>query len=196
MASIKKSFDIKLWSMSIGISIFFILAVLYLYPEVDTGEEGILEISQSIFIAFSMMGFAYHAFISKEIEAKLASFGLSLLSLTFLLRELDVEKLDIPYFLIILGSGLGRNLLLGSLWIILLILTLKYISVEKKKIVAFLFSTSGQLLMFSALLLVLGVMMDKNVFSLQLMTTRFYEELLELLAYCFLFFVSILKIKQ
>ncbi|WP_373033508.1 hypothetical protein [Sulfurovum sp.] len=196
MASIKKSFDIKLWSMSIGISIFFILAVLYLYPEVDTGEEGILEISQSIFIAFSMIGFAYHAFISKEIEAKLASFGLSLLSLTFLLRELDVEKLDIPYFLIILGSGLGRNLLLGSLWIILLILTLKYISVEKKKIVAFLFSTSGQLLMFSALLLVLGVMMDKNVFSLQLMTTRFYEELLELLAYCFLFFVSILKIKQ
>jgi len=197
VASIKKSLDSKLWSISIGISIFFILTVLYLYPEVDTGEEGILEISQSIFIAFSMIGFAYHAFISKEIEAKLASFGLSLLSLTFLVRELDVEKFDIPSFLIILlGSGLWRNLLLGSLWIILLVLTFKYISVEKKKIVAFLFSTYGQLLMFSALMLVLGVMMDKNVFSLELLTTRFYEELLELLGYCFLFFASILKIKQ
>ena len=196
LASIKKSLDSKLWSMSIGISVFFILTVLFLYPEIDTGEEGIIEITQSIFLAFSMIGFAYHAFISKEIEAKLASFGLSLLSLTFFLREVDVEKLDIPSILIMLGSGLGRNLLLGSLWIILLVLTFKYISVEKKRIEAFLFSTYGQLLMFSALMLVLGAMMDKNVFSLELLTTRFYEELFELLGYCFLFFASILKIKQ
>lgn len=196
MASIKKSLDSKLWSMSIGISIFFILTVLYLYPEIDTSEDGIVEITQSVFLAFSMIGFAYHAFIGKEIEAKLASFGLSLLSLTFFLREVDVEKFDIPSFLIMLGSGSGRNLLLVSLWIILLVFTFKYISVEKEKIVAFLFSIYGQLLMFSAVMLVLGAMMDKNVFSLQLLTTRFYEELLELLGYCFLFFVSILKIKQ
>jgi len=45
-----------------------------------------------------MILFAYHALMIKEIEAKLASFGLSLLSLTFLLRELDVEKFDIPFF--------------------------------------------------------------------------------------------------
>ncbi len=195
MASIK-SLNSKLWSMSIGISVFFILTVLFLYPEIDTNEDGIVEVIQSIFIAFVMMIFTYDAIKSKEIEAKLASFGLSLLSLTFLLRELDMEKFDIPSFLIMLGSGVGRNLLLGSLWIILLISTLKYISFEKKKIEAFLFSTYGQLLMFSALMLVLGAMMDKNVFSLQHLTARFYEELLELLGYFFLFFASILRIKQ
>lgn len=196
LVSVKTSLDSKLWSMSIGISIFFILIVIYLYPDIDINEDGTVEITQAVFIAFSIIGFAYHALASKEIEEKLASFGLSLLSLTFLLRELNVEKYDIPLFLIMLGSGSGRKILLVSLWIILLILTFKYISVEKKKIEAFLFSTCGQLLMISALMLVLGAMMDKNVFSLQSLTSRFYEELLELLGYCFLFFASILKIKQ
>ena len=196
MINIKRSLDSKLWGINTGISIFFILTVLFLYPEIDTNEDGIVESIQSFFIAFAMILFAYHALMIKEIEAKLASFGLALLSLTFLLRELDVEKLDIPSFFIILGSGVGRNLLLGVLWIILLVLTLKYKIVEKKKVVAFLFSTYGQLLMFSALMLVLGAMMDKNIFSLQNLTTRFYEELLELLGYCYLFFASILRIKR
>jgi hypothetical protein len=185
-----------LWGTNIGISIFFILSVLFLYPEINTEEDGTVEAAQSIFIALAMVVFAYHAFISKEIKSKLASFGFSLLSLTFLLRELDVEKLDIPSFLIMLGSGTGRNLLLGSLWIILLILTFKYKSVEKNKIVSFLFSIPGQVLMFSALMLVLGAMMDKNIFSLQNLTTRFYEELLELLAYIYLFVAAILRVKQ
>jgi hypothetical protein len=161
-----KRLDSKLWGINIGISIFFILSVLFLYPEIDTDEDG------------------------------LASFGFSLLSLTFLLRELDVEKFDLPSFIIMLGSGAGRNLLLGSLWIILLVFIFKYKSVDKNKIVSFLFSMPGQMLMFSALMLVLGAMMDKNVFSLQHLTTRFYEELLELLGYFYLFSASVLRIKQ
>jgi len=196
MIKMEKRLDSKLWGINIGISIFFILSVLFLYPEINTEEDGIVETVQSIFIVLAMALFTYHAFISKEIKAKLASFGLSLLSLTFLLRELDVEKFDLPSFIIMLGSGAGRNLLLGSLWIILLLFTFKYKSVEKNKIVSFLFSVPGQILMFSALMLVLGAMMDKNIFSLQNLTTRFYEELLELLGYCYLFSASLLRIKQ
>jgi len=169
--------------------------MIFTYIREKSDKDGIVEAAQSIFIALAIAVFAYHAFISKEIKSKLVSFGFSLLSLTFLLRELDVEKLDIPSFLIMLGSGTGRNLLLGSLWIILLIWTFKYKSVEKNKIVSFLFSIPGQMLMFSSLMLVLGAMMDKNIFSLQNSTTRFYEELLELLGYAYLFFASMFRIK-
>ena len=196
MIKMLKRLDSKLLGINIGISIFFILSVLFLYPEIDTDENGIVEASQSIFITLSMILFAYHALMVKEIAAKLASFGLSLLSLTFLLRELDVEKFDLPSFIIMIGSGTGRNLFLGSLWIILLVFTFKYKSIEKNKVVSFLFSTYGQFLMFSALMLLLGMMMDKNIFSLQNLTTRFYEELLELLGYCYLFSASVLRIKK
>jgi len=191
-----RSLDSKLLGMNILISIFFILSVLVLYPEIDTDEDGLIESAQSLFIAFSMISFLYHAVRVKEIDPKLASFGLSLLSLTFLLRELDVETFDLPYYLIALGSGTGRNILLVSLWLILLGLTLKYNTIEKKKIVTFLFTSYGQMLMLSALMLVLGAMMDKNVFSLQNEVTRFYEELLELLGYVYLFFASILRLKK
>lgn len=196
MINIMKNLDPKLWSMNIGISIFVILTILFLYPQIDTREDSIVESTQAILITLGMIVFAYHAFRSKERESKLVSFGLSLLALTFLLRELNVETFDIPSFLIMIGSGSGRNLLLVSLWIILLILTFKDKNFEKNKVVTFLNSTQGQLLMFSALMLVLGSMMDKNVFSLQYVVTNFYEELLELLGYVYLFFASILRFKR
>lgn len=192
----EKSLDSKLFGINILISIFFILSVLFLYPEIDTEEDGLIEWLQSLFIAFSMILFFYHAFRVKEIGSKLASFGLSLLSLTFLLRELDVETLDIPYYFIVLGSGTGRNILLISLWLILVALTLKYKTIEKEKVLTFLFTSYGQILMLSAFMLVLGAMMDKNIFSLQNEVTRFFEELLELLGYVYLFFASILRVKR
>ena len=196
MINIIKNLDRKLWIMNIGISIFSILTVLFLYPQIDTKENGIVETAQAILIVFAMLVFAYHAFIIKAREAKLVSLGLSLLCLTFLLRELNVETFDIPSFLILIGSGLGRNLFLVSLWVILLILAFKNRNFEKNDVVTFLNSTQGQLLMFSALMLVLGSLMDKNVFSLQYSTTNFYEELLELLGYVYLFLASILRIKR
>ena len=191
-----RSLDSKLLGINILISIFFILSVLFLYPEIDTDEDGLIESVQSLFIAFSMILFLYHGFRVKEIGSKLASFGLSLLSLTFLLRELDVETFDIPFYLIALGSGSGRNILLVSLWLILLGLALRYKTIEKKKFFSFLFTSYGQILMLSALMLVLGAMMDKNIFSLENEVTRFYEELLELLGYVYLFSASILRLKK
>lgn len=196
MTIYERTLNGKLLGFNILMSIFFILSILFLYPEIDTDEDGIVEYTQSIFITFSMILFAYHAFKSKKIGEILASFALSLLSLTFLLRELDVEMFDIPSFLIILGSGAGRNILLVSLWVILLGFALKYNTLNKRGVITFLFTTCGQILMLSAFMLILGAMMDKNIFSLQNEVTRFFEELLELLGYIYLFVASILRIRD
>lgn len=196
MLEIMKKLDYKLWGINIGIGIFFILTILFLYPDIDTDEDGIVEILQSVFITIAIVIFAYRAISSTDVNEKLTGFGLSLLSLSFLLRELDVEKFDIPSFFIWLGSGTGRGLFLGTLWIILIFLMYKYKNFQKIKMISFLTSTQGQLLMFAALMLIFGAFMDKNVFSLENLTTRFYEELFELLGYVYLAFSAIFKVKH
>jgi len=195
MTDIIKILDRKLFGINVAISSLFVIGVLFLYPEIDTNEDGIVESTQSLFIGLSMFIFAYHAFSVQDIHTKLASFAFLLLSLTFLLRELDVETFDIPSVFILLGSGAGRNILLISLWIVLLVLTFKYKGFSKNKVVQLLLSIQGQILMFSAFMLVLGAMMDRNVFSLEHLMTRFYEELFELLGYVYLSFSAFIRVK-
>jgi hypothetical protein len=53
-------------------------------------------------------------------ELKLFSAGLVLLSLNMILRELDVEDMNVPAWVIWIGSGTGRDLLLTAAWLGLL----------------------------------------------------------------------------
>lgn len=46
----------------------------------------------------------------------------ALLCFSFILRELDVEKFDLPEIIILLGHGIGRNILLIGLWLLLAVL--------------------------------------------------------------------------
>jgi len=186
----------KLWRLSLGVNTLFIVFILLFFPDVDTSEEGILEIMQAFFIAVSMVIYAFCAFFDRAIGTRLTSLTLSLLSLSFLLRELDVGKYDIPSIFILLGSGIGKNVLTGLLWIFLFIVLFKLRKKFWQSNNGFLSSKQGQLLMISALMLLLGALMDKNIFSLETDTTRFYEELLELLGYVYLFTVSIFRLKN
>lgn len=187
-----KRLDQKFWGTHSLISVFMIVSIILFYPDIDTDENGLVEWLQSAFIALSFFTFLLGIYLNQGIKERLISSGFSLLSLSFLLRELDVEKFDLPIFLITLGSGSGRNIFLGLLWIILFGLIYKYREHFTKEAVAkFLFSGTGQLLMFAALMLILGAMMDKNVLKLDHLTTRFYEELLELLGYIYYFGASV-----
>ena len=186
-----KRLDHKFWGIHSVLSLLIVVLFIIFYPEVDTDENGLLEWLQSGFIALSFFIFSFNTFVSQSIKKRIISFGLALLSLTFLLRELDIEKFDLPLVLITLGSGSGRNILLGTLWVVLFALLYKYKRYfDKSAIETFLFSRVGQLLMFSATMLILGAMMDKNIFSLETLTTRFYEEVLELLGYVYLSIAS------
>ena len=186
----------KIWILSLGINTLFIISILLFFPNVDTGEKGILEMTQALLIAVSMVIYVLCAFFDRNIGTRLTSLALSLLSFSFLLRELDVEEYDIPSIFILLGSGTGKHVLIGVLWIILLIVLFKFKQAFWHSNYDFLSSKQGQLLIVSALMLILGSFMDKNILSLNIDTTQFYEEIFELLGYVYLLLSSLLKLKD
>ena len=77
------------------------------------GENGLLENIQAILLALGTFLFLappqYNAYSSLR-------YALALLCFSFLLRELDVEQMDIPVILQALGSGRGKRVLLLLLW--------------------------------------------------------------------------------
>lgn len=87
-------------------------AVMLLDDPSVYAENNLLESTQALTLALALV-FLVPVFDSVRNDRLIAVF-MSLLSLGFILRELDVEQFDLPNILILLGSGKGRNLLLGT----------------------------------------------------------------------------------
>ena len=77
-----------------------------------------------------------------------------LLCLSFILREVDVEDLAVPYWVIFCGSGTGRNILMALGWLALGILTIKSRRAVKELIKPIIQSRVTIFLVISGLLLV------------------------------------------
>lgn len=82
------------------------------------GEHGLVENLQASVLIVAMMLFLLRAIESTKRASLLFALGGSLFSLSCALREVDVEHLNLPSVLIFLGSGIGRDVVLGSLWVI------------------------------------------------------------------------------
>lgn len=189
--------NIKLWALLLALCVLFMSFVYWIFPDIDTREHGIVETVQAFFIFISMIMYALSFFSNKEAGDKIVALLLSLLSLSFLLREVDVEKLDICFFFILAGSGIGRNIFLSLLWFIIFLYILKFREVFWNSMKKLLSSSEGQVLMFSALMLIFGELMDKNIFSINSLKIQvFYEELFELVGYIYLSFASFLRYKN
>jgi hypothetical protein len=57
-------------------------------------------------------------------------------------------------------------------------------------------SYQGQLLIYTAVLLIFSQLMDKNIFHMHNYTHRFYEEIFELLSYAYFVVIAVLRIKK
>lgn len=113
----------------------------------------------------------------------------ALLSLSFILRELDVEKLDVPQIIALLfGHGYGRNTLLIGLWLVVVYCFVKHHRHYKRIALALLSQRSGVLAITGGLMLVLGSLFDDRVFNVDLY--QFYEELSEMNGYFLLLLSS------
>jgi hypothetical protein len=146
------------------------------------GENGPLETLQAILLATSSLIFISSAVIDKAAN-KLILAGCSLLCLTFTLRELDAEKLDLPLALKIVTSGVGRNVIISLAFMALFILTARRFSFYCKAAVQFLRSKPGILLLLGGLFLLAGDLFEK---SESLPHHVYFEEISELFSYCLL----------
>ena len=76
-------------------------------------ENNLLENTQAFVLMFVFFLYLLPLFDPLRGDKLIAVF-FAILTLAFLLRELDIEKFDLPKILILLGSGNGRNILLAS----------------------------------------------------------------------------------
>jgi len=141
-------------------------------------ENGPLENLQAFLLAISCILFLVPVVMQKNSEKLLLTFC-SLLCYGFVLRELDVERFDVPEVVKFIGSGIGRNISLIVGFTIIVIYAGFRFSYYKRAGILFLKSRPGILLMAGGLLLVIGDLFEKRHF----IHHAFFEELFELSGY-------------
>ena len=143
-------------------------------------ENGILETLQAVLLALSCLIFLATATWEKG-TGRLVVLFCALLCYGFVLREVDVETLDIPDLLILLGSGTGRNASL-AVGLILLCLGALFAGFRAQLRLGLDFARSrAGLLLLSGL----GFLLLSDVFEKQVLGSVphhvFFEEMSELL---------------
>ena len=113
---------------------------------------------------------------------KLIAVFFAILTLAFLLREVDIEKFDLPKILILLGSGNGRNILLALGFLSTLGFALFKFRYYLDLARCFLRNRTGFATLVAGLFLIVGDMFEKIDVPYHVL----YEESLELLGYSFL----------
>jgi hypothetical protein len=147
-------------------------------------EHGLLENLQAAVLLFSTAAFLIRLPITTAKNAKLFFSGGALFCLTCALREMDVEELNVHPWLIFLGSGLGRDLFIGSLWIAFVAKLLPAREQVWHYSLAVLRTSAGGLLVLAGVLVVAGALFDKGLLSTA--NSLFWEETLELFGYALL----------
>jgi hypothetical protein len=143
-------------------------------------ENELLENIQIILLAISCIVFLIPMALEKKPE-KLILLFCSLLCYSFILRELDIEKLDVHAILKFFGSGIGRNTTLAVAFIALFSYAAFRFRYYTNVSVSFLRSKSGILLMLGGLFLIVGDVFEKLS---SIIHHVFWEEIFELGGYC------------
>lgn len=171
--------------LAILVSVFFLdLVLFYLIPAqlLSAEENGFLENMQVAFLTLGMLGFLFNCFANNL--KSFAFFG-ALICISFILREIDVELLDIASIIKTLGSGLGRNILMATLFIISITLILRG-NVNDDLNVLFK-SNFIIVIIFAGLFLISSWIFDQKI--IQTASNLLIEEISEVNAY-FLIFIS------
>ena len=120
-----------------------------------------------------------HTALDRVRQDKIISIVLSIALFGILLREIDIEDFNIPMWIIVIGSGAGRTLLLSIMLApVLLFIVVKYqqyYGLVKK----YFLSQVGLSLILSFCLLLIGSMFEHEY----LLSRTLIEESFELIAY-------------
>lgn len=102
------------------LNIFLIYSVLFCGKTFLYEENNLIENMQAILFAGSFILLAVLGFGRSGVERVIVLF-LSVICLTCFLREVDVERFSLPKIIVLLGSGMGRNLMLAAMFVLLFI---------------------------------------------------------------------------
>jgi hypothetical protein len=161
------------------------LLLLWSVWQVDPGvssEGRLMENLQACALFISLVLAIISFTVFRKTVPPYVSGGLAVLFLTLFLRELDVKNIELPEILVALGSGLGKRLLLGLLWMVAVLAAVNNRWRLKTDILACLRSPSGHYLLAGAVFYLAGDIMDKKLLPLARPVSLFWEEAFECLA--------------
>lgn len=185
----------KLLSFLILGSIFILnlisaYSVFILNDKSSYAENGVIENLQAVVLAISCITFLVLG-LREKAPAKLILLFCTLLCYSFLLRELDVERLNVHEAFKVIGSGIGRNITLVIGFTAMAFFAASKFNLYKKAGIQFIKSKPGVLLLSAGMFLIIGDVFEK---SRTVIHHVFFEESFELLGYC-LILISALAVK-
>ncbi len=176
---IKTSTSVAYFAIALVILVAFVRAVFF----GDVGvydENSLLENTQAVTLFLAFLMFLAPIPNPQRRDRLLAAF-FAMLALGFILRELDVEKLNVPAVLVALGSGDGRNSLLALGFSCILVIALFNFRYYLNLAACFLQARVGITAMLAGIFLVLGDMFE----DIHVAHNMLFEESLELVGYAF-----------
>ncbi len=156
-------------------------------------ENGLMENIQVLLITFSFILFSILAIKNTNFRLRLLCLTLALFCFSFFLREVDIEDFNLPSIIILLGSGPGYRVLLATLWLAIILYSIKKLKEIKPLYLNYIQSSAGKALFISAGLLIAGGFFDKELINI--LRYEFYEELLEMNGYFVLVLSTFLTYK-
>ena len=151
-------------------------------------ENGVLENAQVILLLLSGLVFVVQSFRVERNVRVILWMG-AWLSPSIILRELDVEMLAVPQWVIAVGSGMGRNLIMGIGWIVLGLIALKSYPELKGSLGKFARSRTAAFVLAAGVTLFLGSLFDHGFVWIE--KGRLWEELFETFGYFLLLAASL-----
>jgi len=171
--------------------IFWSFYSVYVFNQTTIyAENGLLENVQVLTLSIAGL-FFFLPIVRQKRNDKLFLLFFAFLCLAFVLREVDIEDLNVPNFLIVIGSGAGRNIILATGFFAIFSCSLFNLTHYKKVLRNFL-SRCGVLIVTAGILLCIGDFFEK-VSSIQ--HNMFYEEMFELLGYVLILLVAFIYFK-
>jgi hypothetical protein len=188
------TFTLNVSSTIVGLIAILLIDASFIYEvEIEGNTEIIkenhaLENNQVIMLFICGAVYLQTLFYTQK-DQKLFPGAGALLCLSFILRELDVEKFELPQVIILLGHGLGRNIMLIGLWLLVIVLFIRNFKHYLEFSIYLLMTRSALLMIAGGLLLFVGNLFEDRVFGVKF--HQLYEELSELTAYSLILLASL-----
>lgn len=157
--------------------------IAYHHQWITAAENSLMENFQILVLSIAAIIFAVLAFINKEKTLRIFYSVFSFLNISFMLREMDFEGMDVFPVFHWASSGIGFIILMLIGWFTLALLIL---SVRKKfwtLVKKWAKSAAGITMIAAGGLLFLSIHLDKKVFRMSRATAQFWEELIEINAF-------------
>ena len=187
----------KFWPMCVGVMGTYAVFALWCAHEVFMKgncaiyqEYKLIENMQIFVLMATCVVFVLPPAFGKGSDKLIPAAGV-LLGYSCVLRELEIKHLDVHWCLKLVGTGMGRSVILSVALVALLGYAVAHFSRSVKVSIDFIRSRSGILLMVGGVLILAGDVCEK---SHSFSNDAFFEEILELWGYC-LMMLSALSVK-